>query len=86
LADLDQIRAKGYATGLAEDQCSAIVSVLLPQSGEEQMSLGIAVPLEAMEENLARYVKLLRGAVSSHLGPTLASSTYTERPRYARVM
>lgn len=84
LAELDQIRAQGYATGLAEDGQTAIVSVLLPQSGEEQMSLGIAVRPEELEDSLVDYVRLLRGAVSNHLGPVLAS--YTERPRYARVM
>lgn len=83
-AELDQIRAQGFATGSADDDRNIIISVLLPQSGEEQLSLGILIPADQIEEGLADYVRLLRGAVSSHLGPMLASCT--ERPRYARAM
>jgi DNA-binding IclR family transcriptional regulator len=83
-AELDEIRAQGFAVGLTEDAHTAIVAVLLPQSGEEQLSLGIAVAAEEIDGELASYVRLLRGAVSTHLGPVLATST--ERPRYARAM
>jgi DNA-binding IclR family transcriptional regulator len=82
--ELDQIRAQGFATGSADDGRNAIVAVLLPQSGEEQLSLGIVIPTDEIEDRLSDYVRLLRSAVSSHLGPMLASSS--ERPRYARAI
>jgi DNA-binding IclR family transcriptional regulator len=84
LDELDLIRAQGYATGLSDDGRNAIVAVLLPPSSEEQLSLGILLERDALEDGLPDHVRLLRGAVSSHLGPVLAS--HTERPRYARAM
>lgn len=82
--DLDEIRSQGFASGPTEHPGEAIVSVLLPQSSDEQLSLGILVPAEGLSGELPDHVRLLRGAVASHLGPVLAS--YTERPRYARAM
>jgi DNA-binding IclR family transcriptional regulator len=82
--ELDQIRAQGFATESTESGGNIIVAVLLPQSGEEQLSLGIVVPVDEVENGLQAYVRLLRSAVSSHLGPMLASCT--ERPRYARAI
>jgi DNA-binding IclR family transcriptional regulator len=82
--DLDQTRAQGFATGSTEDAGNLIVAVLLPQSGEEQLSLGIVAPADEVDDGLQEYVRLLRSAVSSHLGPMLASCS--ERPRYARAM
>jgi len=82
--ELDQIRAQGFATGLTDDGHHAIVAVLLPPSSEEQLSLGILVDRTSLEDALPRYVRLLRSAVSSHLGPVLAS--HTQRPRYACAM
>jgi DNA-binding IclR family transcriptional regulator len=84
LDELDQVRAQGFAIGESDDGAHAITAVLLPLSGEEQLSLGIATSKAEMETASDGYVRLLRGAVSSHLGPMLASSI--ERPRYARAM
>ena len=82
--ELDQVRAQGFATGTTDDGRHGIVAVLLPPSSDEQLSLGILVDRDDLDGGLVDHVRLLRSAVSSHLGPVLAS--YTERPRYARAM
>lgn len=84
LNELDRIRAQGFAVGYSGGGDTAIVAVLLPQSGEEQLALGIAVPRTEIEEGVDGYARLLRGAVASHFGPML--ERFTERPRYARAM
>lgn len=84
LEELDRVCRQGFAVGFAANGETAIVAVLLPQSGEEQLALGIAVPRAEIEGGVDGYVRLLRSAVAGHLGPMLATST--ERPRYARVM
>ena len=84
LDELDRVRRQGFVVGYTANSETAVVSVLLPQSGEEQLALGIAMPCAEIEEGVDGYVRLLRSAVATHLGPMLASST--ERPRYARVM
>ncbi|MEO5598549.1 MAG: helix-turn-helix domain-containing protein [Novosphingobium sp.] len=84
LDELGRVRAQGFAVGYAENGETAIVAMLLPQSGEEQLALGIAMPREEIADGVDGYVRLLRGAVASRLGPMLAHSN--ERPRYARVI
>ena len=68
LADVDRVRAEGYAVSQIDDD-RAMVSVLLPQSGaEEQLALAICASPEDIEVNQERYVRLLRASVARHLG------------------
>jgi len=72
---LDAIRARGYAVGALDGEWSA-VCVLLPQTAEqERLTLGIAMRTAELDERLEGAVRLLRGAVASHLGPTIARAT-----------
>jgi len=68
MADLDEVRANGYAIAKL-DETRTLVSVLLPQSGtEERLALAICAPTATIEADQDRYVRLLRAAVSRHLG------------------
>jgi DNA-binding IclR family transcriptional regulator len=67
-AELDQVRANGYAVSRIDEE-RAMVSVMLPQSGaEEPLALTICASPAAVEANLELYVRLLRAAISRRLG------------------
>lgn len=84
LADeLDRIRSQGYAVGTIDAEWSG-VCVLLPQSAEqEKLALGVVIPTAEIEEHLEATVRLLRGAVARHLGPTMTRSAEPARTYYA---
>jgi DNA-binding IclR family transcriptional regulator len=72
-AELDAVRARGYAVNYNELD-GAMVSVLLPRTStqttaDEQIALGIFAPNTIVEENEESFVRMLRGAVARHLGP-----------------
>ncbi len=66
LAEIESVRARGYAIQLDGD--TAMVSVLLPQSSaNEQLALCISAPRATVEENESQFVQLLRAAVARQL-------------------
>jgi len=82
-ADLDAVRAQGYAIGPVGGAMKGI-AVLLPQSpGQERLSLGLIAPAAAVEERREDLVREIRGAVSSYLGPIVARSREAEPRAYA---
>lgn len=70
---VEQVSRQGYAMGAFSLEHSAL-AVLLPQSmGEEQLSLGV-VGLEAeIEERRDELLRSMRQAISSFIGPRIAS-------------
>lgn len=84
LAEVDQVRANGYAVSQIDDD-RAMVAVLLPQSGtEEQLALAICASPDAVEANQERYVRLLRAAVARHLGLVTVGQPGAELPEPMR--
>lgn len=74
--DLDAIRSRGYAVGAIDAGWSG-VCVLLPRTAEqEKLALGLVVRTEELDDRLEAVVRLLRGAVASHLGPTMMRATF----------
>jgi DNA-binding IclR family transcriptional regulator len=68
MAELAAVRANGYAEACV-DETRAMISVLLPQSGhEEQLALALCASPQTIAAEKERYVRLLRAAVSRHLG------------------
>jgi DNA-binding IclR family transcriptional regulator len=63
IADLDQVRARGYAVHIEEEVAS--ISVLLPQPhGDEQLALCIHTTRAVFDADEAHLVQLLRAAVA----------------------
>ena len=73
-SSLDTVRSQGFA--LQEmDPDMAGIAVLLPQpAGQEQLSLGIFGTKKFVHENQVSLVRNLRGAISRHVGPIVASA------------
>lgn len=68
-AELETIRAQGYASGLIMDGWAGL-SVLLPRAvGQEAMALAIIGPPAEVEPHHGALVKAIRGAVAHHVGP-----------------
>lgn len=82
-ANLDAIRSKGFAVGPVDADRSC-VCVLLPQTGDqEKLALGLIVRTTDLDARLDELVRLVRGAVASHLGPTMTRLSAMAAPAYA---
>lgn len=67
-AEIEQVRAKGFAVSKSADGY-AMVSVLLPRkSDDEPLALTICAPADRFDARLEQFVQAMRGAVSRHVG------------------
>lgn len=80
-AELEQVRAKGFAVSRSEDGL-AMVSVLLPRKADDEpLALSIAVADNRLDANLENFVQALRGAVSRHIGVVEVRPAAPQQPQ-----
>jgi DNA-binding IclR family transcriptional regulator len=85
VAELDHIRARGYAAGVGEPG-SAVVSILLPRTRanaatDERLVMGIHGPAEQIAENEEQLVGAMRGAIARHLRPVRVPAAIAPAPQ-----
>jgi DNA-binding IclR family transcriptional regulator len=80
IADIEQVRRDGFASSTALVKGDAgVCAILLPQhAADEPLALGVGVA-QCDPRGVDFYVKAIRNAVASHLGPVLAH-TRTDAP------
>ena len=91
-AELDKVRARGYAAEAGEPG-SSVVSILLPRtradaSTDERLVMGIHGPAAEITENEEALVAAMRGAVARHLRPVKVVPTMApaQQPELARAV
>jgi len=92
IAELDKVRARGYAAEPGEPG-SAVVSILLPRTradaaADERLVMGIHGPAAEITENEESLVAAMRGAVARHLRPVkvTAGTAPAPQPELARAV
>ena len=79
-ARLLEVSKSGSATGPVAPGWSGI-AVLLPQGvGEEHLAVGVVAPTSVVEVRGGELLRSLRQAISSHLGPRIASENFVPAP------
>ena len=77
---LEMVSRHRFALGAVAPGQSGL-AVLLPQSiGEEQLSIGLIGPSDAIEGKSEELLRSLRQAISAHLGPRVVSRVPREMP------